>query len=54
MYDENPGEIDFGSSQREVRVSEGSSYREETIYISFSEDNLQTSLPANSRANLGG
>ena len=31
MYDENPGEIDFGSSQREVRVSEGSSYRESTV-----------------------
>ena len=26
MYEGNPGEIDFGSSQREVRVSEGSSY----------------------------
>ena len=31
MYDGNPGEIDFGSSQREVRVSEGSSYRESTV-----------------------
>ena len=31
MYDENPGEIDFGSSQREVRVSEDSSYRESTV-----------------------
>ena len=35
MYDGNPGEIDFGSSQREVRVSEGSSYRESTVLISF-------------------
>ena len=31
MYDENPGEIDFGSSKREVRVSEGSTYRESTV-----------------------
>ena len=31
MCDGNPGEIDFGSSQREVRVSEGSSYRESTV-----------------------
>ena len=28
----NPGEIDFGSSWREVRVGEGSSYRESTVY----------------------
>ena len=26
MYDGDPGEIDFGSSLREVRVREGSSY----------------------------
>ena len=32
MYDGNPGEIDFGSSYREVRVSEGSSYRESTVF----------------------
>ena len=31
MYDGNPGEIDVGSSSREVRVSEGSSYRESTV-----------------------
>jgi len=31
MYDGNPGEIDFGSSYREVRVSQGSSYRESTV-----------------------
>ena len=30
MYEGNPGEIDFGSSKREVRVSEGSSCREST------------------------
>ena len=30
MDDGNPGEIYFGSSQEEVRVSEGSSYREST------------------------
>ena len=33
MYDGNPGEFDFGSSQREVRVSEGSSYRESTVFV---------------------
>ena len=32
MYDRNPGEIDFGSSWREVRVNEGSSYRESTVF----------------------
>ena len=32
MYEGNPGEIDIGSSKREVRVSEGSSYRESTVY----------------------
>ena len=31
MYDGSPGEIDFGSSWREVRVSEGSSHRESTL-----------------------
>ena len=31
MYDGNPGEIDFGLSKREVRVSDGSSYRESTV-----------------------
>ena len=31
MYDGNPGEIDFGSGEREVRVSEDSSYRESTV-----------------------
>ena len=35
MYDGNLGEIDFGSSQREVPVSEGSSYRESTVFISL-------------------
>ena len=27
------GKIDFGSSLREVRVSEGSSYRESTVFL---------------------
>ena len=31
MFDGNPGEIDFGSSWREVRISEGSSYGESTV-----------------------
>ena len=33
MYERNPGEIDFGSSKHEVRVSEGSSYRESTVFL---------------------
>ena len=33
MYDGNPGEIYFGSSQREVRVNKGSSYQESTVFI---------------------
>ena len=35
MYGGNPGEIDFGSSSREVRVSEGSSYPESTVFLAF-------------------
>lgn len=31
MYEEKPGEIDFGSSKREVPVSEGSSYQSTVI-----------------------
>ena len=31
MYEGNPREIDFGSSWREVRVSEGSSYQESAV-----------------------
>ena len=31
MYDGNPAEIDFGSSEREVRVREGSSHRESPV-----------------------
>ena len=33
QYDGNPGKIDFGLSYRDVRVSEGSSYRESTVYL---------------------
>ena len=33
MYERNPGEIDFGSSKHEVRVSEGSSYLESTVFL---------------------
>ena len=40
MHDGNPGEIDFGSSYSEVRVSEGSSYRESTV-ITFYEENRE-------------
>ena len=28
MYEGNPGEIDFGSNQHEVRVSKGLSYQQ--------------------------
>ena len=33
MYERNPGEIDFGSSKHEVRVSVGSSYLESTVFL---------------------
>ena len=36
MNEGNPGEIDFGSSQCEVRVSEGSSYRGSTLPANIS------------------
>ena len=32
MYDGNPREVDFGSCWHEVRVSEGSSYQESTVF----------------------
>ena len=32
MYEGNQRKTDFGSSLREVRVSEGSSYRESTVF----------------------
>ena len=35
MYERNPGEIDFGSNQREVRVNKGSSYRESTVFATL-------------------
>ena len=31
MYEENLGEVDFGSSQHEVRVRKGLSYQESTV-----------------------
>ena len=41
MYDGNPGEIDFGSSERGVPVSEGSSYRESTVvFMHMNQSNL--------------
>ena len=33
MYDGNPGEIDFGSSSREVWVEEGLSYQESAVFV---------------------
>ena len=33
MYEGNQREIDFGSSKREVRVGEGSSHREPTVFL---------------------
>ena len=41
MYEGDPREIDFGWSLREVRVSEGSSYRESTVFRKL----LLTSAP---------
>ena len=35
MFERNPREIDVGSSYREVRVSEGSSYRDSTVVDSY-------------------
>ena len=32
MYEGNPGEINFGLSLHEVRVIEGSSYRESNVW----------------------
>ena len=49
MYDGNPEEIDFGSSEREVRLSEGSSYRESTVF-SFYLDELITLIRAREQA----
>ena len=34
MYKGNPGEIDFGQSQRKVRVSEGLSHLKSTVHDS--------------------
>ena len=34
MYRGNPGEIDFGQSQRKVRVSEGLSHLKSTVHDS--------------------
>ena len=46
MYEGNPGEVNFGSSYCEVRVSEGSSYRESTeiafFKLLFINDRLKT------------
>ena len=33
MCEENPGEIDFGSSQQKVWFNEGLSYQESTVYL---------------------
>ena len=33
MYEENPGEIDFGSIYCEIRVSQHWSYRESTVNL---------------------
>ena len=35
MYERNPWEINVGSSEREVRVSEGSSYRESSVIANW-------------------
>ena len=48
MYEGNPGEIDFGPSLRDVRVSKGLSYRESTAYPSL----VIHTLTRNGRAGL--
>ena len=48
MYDGKPGEIDFGPNLREVRVSNGLSYRESTAYPSL----VIHTLTRNGRAGL--
>ena len=44
MYERNPREIDFGSSEREVRVSEGSSYRDSTVVTMSIDDDWALSF----------
>ena len=52
MYEGNEREIDFGLSKREVRVSEGSSYRESTCILIPEYD--QSNAPLNGHHELPG
>ena len=52
MYEGNPGEIDFGSSQHELRVSEGSSYWESTVHHIANQVLLMRMIPDNVYASI--
>ena len=58
MCGRNPGEIDFGSSQREVRVGEGSSYRDliscTKSYRDFRETGARAFSALENRSGEGG
>ena len=52
MYEGNAGEIDFGSSQYELRVSEGSSYQESTVQHIANQVLLTRMIPDNVYASI--
>ena len=55
MHEENPGEIDFCSSDPEFRVDEGSSYRESTLHAKRTAEMENTCNPApNVNKKVGG
>ena len=53
MYKGNPGEIDFGLSQREARVSEGLSYWESTVYEKWQKSRSLLSVATFSFLDMG-
>ena len=52
MYEGNLGEIDFGSSQHELRVSEGSSYWQSTVQHIANQVLLMRMIPDNVYASI--
>ena len=52
MYEGNAGEIDFGSSQHELRVSEGSSYQKSTVQHITDQVLLTRMIPENVYASI--
>ena len=52
MHEGNAGEIDFGSSQHELRVSEGSSYWESTVQHIANQVLLMRMIPDNVYASI--